>query len=590
MPKNTYFRFMSQFVVSARKYRPLRFDEVVGQEHVTATLKNALNTEKVAHAFLFCGPRGVGKTSCARILAKAINCENPSSDREPCNECSSCKAFNDQASFNIIELDAASNNKVEHIRLLNEQVRFQPQQGNYKVFIIDEVHMLTTQAFNAFLKTLEEPPPYAIFILATTEKHKILPTILSRCQIFDFHRIQVPGITGHLKNICEWENITAEEEALRLIAAKADGALRDALSLFDRIATISEGGITYKSVIEQLNILDYDYFFQFVDAFLGENIAKVFELYNEVLANGFDGDIFILGLADHLRQLLVAQHPGTHALIEGGESLKNRYIDQSKLVSKSFLLTGLSLLNECDIHYPRAQHKRLHVEIALSRICYMRRAQKGQAPAQETMPAASQSAEKKTPEVNVRPQAKEKALEKEVQESDSTTKEAPKEAPKAPSTPIIKSGIPSILGTDKLKDEIRAELATEPEQAIELNNDSIQKEWTEYLKGVKSASVRKLFESSEIDLEDSILKVRVATQIAKDTIAQDDTFVQHLRKTYMRTDLKMDIQIDQAKAAEIKKQSVKPLNAREKFAKMAESNPKLIDLQTEFDLIPDGEL
>lgn len=587
MPKNTYFRHMSQFVVSARKYRPLRFDEVVGQDHVTATLKNALNTDKVAHAFLFCGPRGVGKTSCARILAKAINCENPAADREPCNECSSCKAFNEQASFNIIELDAASNNKVEHIRLLNEQVRFQPQQGSYKVFIIDEVHMLTTQAFNAFLKTLEEPPPYAIFILATTEKHKILPTILSRCQIFDFHRIQVPAITQHLKNICEWEKIEAEEEALRLIASKADGALRDALSLFDRIATISADGITYKDVIQQLNILDYDYFFQFVNAFLEENIARVFELYDEVLANGFDGDIFILGLADHLRQLLVAQHPSTHALIDGGEALKTRYVQQAGQVSKSFLLTGLSLLNECDIHYPRAQHKRLHVEIALSRICYMQRARKGQAPSPDA-PAAEKKKIVTPPDQTADSLKKSPSAEPPIETKSKSSEENIKT--KKPDSDRVKRGIPTITDTDDLKDEIQAEMETKPTEAIELNPDSLQKEWDQYLQSLQSASVRKLFESSDISLNNSTISVRVATQIAKDTIAQDDSFVQHLRQTYMRSDLKMDIKIDEEKAAKIKKQSVKPLNAREKFAKMAESNPKLIDLQSEFNLIPDGEL
>jgi len=298
---------MSNFVVSARKYRPTRFDEVVGQEHVSKTLKNALQNDHLAHAFLFCGPRGVGKTTCARILAKVLNCENLTEDHEACNECNSCTSFNGNASFNITELDAASNNSVEHIRALIEQVRFQPQQGQYKVFIIDEVHMLSSQAFNAFLKTLEEPPPYAIFILATTEKHKIIPTILSRCQIFDFRRIQVSAMVSHLKGICTQENLEAEEAALHIIAQKADGALRDSLSIFDRIVSgvsVDESGkkvVTYKNVIESLNVLDYDYFFRVVDALLKEDMAKVMLIFDEVQRNGFEADTFILGLAEHVR-------------------------------------------------------------------------------------------------------------------------------------------------------------------------------------------------------------------------------------------------------------------------------------------------
>ena len=282
---------MSNFVVSARKYRPTRFDEVVGQEHVSGTLKNALRDDHLAHAFLFCGPRGVGKTTCARILAKVINCTNVTEDHEPCLECDSCLSFDRSASFNIAELDAASNNSVEHIRALNEQVRIPPQQGNYKVFIIDEVHMLSQQAFNAFLKTLEEPPAYAIFILATTEKHKIIPTILSRCQIYDFRRIQVPRTVDHLEQICQQEGIEADNDALHIIAQKADGALRDALSIFDRIVSFSGKRITYDDVIENLNVLDHDYFFQFVDAFLTEDLPRVMLTFDQVLRRGFDGDI-----------------------------------------------------------------------------------------------------------------------------------------------------------------------------------------------------------------------------------------------------------------------------------------------------------
>lgn len=365
---------MSQYVVSARKYRPIRFSDVVGQEHVSNTLKNAIQTGHLAHAFLFCGPRGVGKTTCARILAKVLNCQQPTPDLDACDTCSSCKAFNEQASFNIVELDAASNNSVEHIRALIEQVRFQPQQGKYKIFIIDEVHMLSQQAFNAFLKTLEEPPPYAIFILATTEKHKIIPTILSRCQIFDFKRIQVPEIAAHLQFICEEENIQAEPDALHIIAQKADGALRDALSIFDRMVSFSANQITYQDVIENLNILDYDYFFKVVDALLVENVSEVLLILDDVLRKGFDNDLFINGLAEHLRNLLVCQDPGTLKLLESGDALRQRYTAQAQLSSPAFLVTALQIANDCDINYKTARNKRLHVEMALIKMAYIQRA------------------------------------------------------------------------------------------------------------------------------------------------------------------------------------------------------------------------
>nr|MBP6828506.1 DNA polymerase III subunit gamma/tau [Saprospiraceae bacterium] len=366
---------MSNFVVSARKYRPQRFEDVVGQQHVAQTLKNALATDHVAHAFLFCGPRGVGKTTCARILARVLNCQNRSADFEACNECSSCKSFNENASFNIIELDAASNNSVEHIRALIEQVRFQPQQGKFKVFIIDEVHMLSNQAFNAFLKTLEEPPPYAIFILATTEKHKIIPTILSRCQIFDFRRISVADMVLHLKNICEKEGLEAEEDALHIIAQKADGALRDALSIFDRITSSSAGKkIRYEDVIENLNVLDYDYYFQVTDALLAEDAPAILNLFDLILRKGFEPEVFLTGLGEHLRNILVCKDASTLALLEVGESLRERYRKQATLSPVSFLLTALNIANDCDINLKMARHKRLHLEMALLKMCYINRA------------------------------------------------------------------------------------------------------------------------------------------------------------------------------------------------------------------------
>lgn len=365
---------MSNFVVSARKYRPGRFEDVVGQEHVTLTLKNALRNDHLAHAFLFCGPRGVGKTTCARILAKTLNCQNITEDFEPCNTCESCKAFNENASFNITELDAASNNSVEHIRALIEQVRFQPQQGKYKVFIIDEVHMLSSQAFNAFLKTLEEPPSYAIFILATTEKHKILPTILSRCQIFDFRRIQVPRMVEHLQAICAEENIEAADDALHIVGQKADGALRDALSIFDRIVSFSGKKITYEDVINSLNVLDYDYYFKIVDAFLTENRISIMNLFNDINNNGFEPDIFLVGLAEHLRNLLVCKDAATLQLLEVSDNLKTRYQEQAQLTSASFIMTALNLASDCDVNYKMARNKRLLVEMTLLKMTYINRA------------------------------------------------------------------------------------------------------------------------------------------------------------------------------------------------------------------------
>ncbi|WP_304516939.1 DNA polymerase III subunit gamma/tau [Cecembia rubra] len=360
---------MENFVVSARKYRPSNFKSVVGQGHITTTLKNAIKNNHLAQAFLFCGPRGVGKTTCARILAKTINCQSLTPEFEACNQCDSCKAFNNNASFNVHELDAASNNSVDDIRNLVDQVRYAPQQGQYKVYIIDEVHMLSNQAFNAFLKTLEEPPKYAIFILATTEKHKIIPTILSRCQIFDFNRIQINDITDHLKYISREESIEAEDEALRLIATKADGALRDALSIFDLIVTYSAGNkVTYQETINNLHILDYDYYFKVVDALLAGNISNVLLIFDEILKKGFDGHNFILGLTEHLRDLMVCKDPSTVELIQVSDATKDRYLLQSKEISISFLLSALNICNQCDIHYKASKNQRLHVELALMKL------------------------------------------------------------------------------------------------------------------------------------------------------------------------------------------------------------------------------
>ncbi len=359
---------MSDFIVSARKYRPTTFDTVVGQSSITSTLKNAIKSNQLAQSFLFCGPRGVGKTSCARILAKTINCENITDNVDACNECVSCKSFNENASFNVHELDAASNNSVDDIRKLVDQVRFAPQVGEYNIYIIDEVHMLSAQAFNAFLKTLEEPPKHAKFILATTEKHKIIPTILSRCQIFDFKRVGVNDIAGHLDFVAKSEGVTAESEALHLIAQKSDGAMRDSLSLFDRLISFSDKTLTYKGVIEHLNILDYDYYFKVTDYLLTNDIKELLNIFNEILDNGFDGHHFINGLAEHLRDLLVSKDVSTIKLLAKGEALQVRYLDQSKKCELPFLIEALELCNECDVQYKTSNNQRLLVELILMRI------------------------------------------------------------------------------------------------------------------------------------------------------------------------------------------------------------------------------
>ena len=362
---------MENYIVSARKYRPSTFESVVGQRALTTTLKNAIATQKLAHAYLFCGPRGVGKTTCARIFAKTINCITPTADGEACNQCESCVAFNEQRSYNIHELDAASNNSVDDIRQLVEQVRIPPQIGKYKVYIIDEVHMLSASAFNAFLKTLEEPPRHAIFILATTEKHKILPTILSRCQIYDFNRISVEDTVNHLSYVASKEGITAEPEALNVIAMKADGGMRDALSIFDQVVSFTGGNITYKSVIDNLNVLDYEYYFRLTDSFLENKVSDALLLFNDVLNKGFDGSHFITGLSSHFRDLLVAKDAVTLPLLEVGASIRQRYQEQAQKCPLPFLYRAMKLCNECDLNYRVSKNKRLLVELTLIQVAQL---------------------------------------------------------------------------------------------------------------------------------------------------------------------------------------------------------------------------
>ena len=600
---------MSNFIVSARKYRPQRFQDVVGQGHVAGTLKNALASGQVAHAFLFTGPRGVGKTTCARILAKILNCEHRTPDFEACNECSSCKSFNESASFNIIELDAASNNSVEHIRALTEQVRFQPQQGRYKVFIIDEVHMLSNQAFNAFLKTLEEPPPYAIFILATTEKHKIIPTILSRCQIFDFRRITVADMVAHLKDICQKEGIEAEEDALHIIAQKADGALRDALSIFDRITSGAGKKITYDAVIENLNVLDYDYFFQITDALLAEDSAGLMNRFDEILRKGFDPEVFVLGLAEHLRNVLVCKDKATLGLLEVGESLRERYRVQAAITPASFLLTALNLCNDCDINFKMARHKRLHVEMALLKMCHIGRALKG-AELEKKNPdqriGSIPSPVSGNPSAGKAHSSPQPAANGAYAATPPVNKVAEPTPPAAPQTgnalPLSQDAIMDIsqgLRLGRMKAEAIPMRLDAFDQLVEeeeihraslesrLSLENVRTEWQAYAALLNSNLSRMALTNAELRLEGKLLTVVVGTTIDQNNVrAETARVLETLRRRLHDNALKIEVVLDDKKLAEQVQAArvVRPLTIKDKLDKMKELNPLVEDLIKKFDL------
>lgn len=586
---------MSNYVVSARKYRPSRFDEVVGQGHVSQTLKNALKSDHLAHAFLFCGPRGVGKTTCARILAKVLNCENHTEDFEACNTCDSCQAFNENTSFNITELDAASNNSVEHIRALIEQVRFQPQKGQYKIFIIDEVHMLSQQAFNAFLKTLEEPPPYAIFILATTEKHKIIPTILSRCQIFDFKRIQIPDMVQHLSHICETEGIEAEPEALHIIAQKADGALRDSLSIFDRIVAFSNQQITYSDVITNLNILDYDYYFQMVNHLLQENVNEVLLLLDQIMRKGFDGDLFINGLAEHLRNLLVCKDEKSLQLLEAGEKLKERYLSQAILSSSSFIVSALNIANECDVEYKMARNKRLHVEMALIKMTFIMRSLTA-TPLQTIAQAPVVEQQKKTPELTKvstlptkEPEIKVVAQEKTIEKTIS----APPPMPEVPniSSPTPKGnkyGVAKInLGAMVKEAASMSSSDNQPTQVESVSLEQVQHAWNNYAQSVDNDGTRNILNNAELKINGNVLDILVGSKLAMNTIKLERELVMELRRKLYFNALTITVNFDKTKAPKEVAKPKKLLNVKEKFIKMREVNPLIHQLATSFGLKPD---
>ena len=591
---------MSEFIVSARKYRPTRFSDVVGQEHVSETLKNALRQEKIAHAFLFCGPRGVGKTTNARILAKILNCVNRTSDFEACGKCASCVSFESNSSFVIFELDAASNSSVENIRGLIEQVRIPPQSGKYKVFIIDEVHMLSQSAFNAFLKTLEEPPPYAIFILATTEKHKILPTILSRCQVFDFKRITNAAIVAHLMKICALEIIDADEAALHVVASKSDGSLRDALSIFDRLVSASKNNkLELAHVVQNLNVLDFDYFFKLTQEAAASNESEVLIIFDEIQHNGFEGDIFIQGFAEHLRQLLVSKNPKTLHLIEQSESVKQRYIEQASLLPTSFILTALDVLNTCDINYKMARSKRLHVELALLKIAHIsnytqfvpQTSEKKNTDKQQITPVQKQNQKSvtavSTPQNNIKVETKHK--------DNLGTTLAPKDyEPKPESARVSEmktnySVAPKIGNLESIALDIAASEALLSEAVSRLSFDNLKESWTKYTETHERPSVKSVLKTAVLALEGNRVNVTVGSTMSKNFIIQEQNLPDFLRFDLNEPNLSLQISIDETLNPDSQNEVIvkRYLNAREKIKLMMEVNPLVSALAKRLDLKPD---
>jgi len=590
---------MENFIVSARKYRPQTFDTVVGQKAITETLKNAIRNNQLAQAFLFCGPRGVGKTTCARILAKTINCENLSPAMEACDKCPSCVSFGESASFNITELDGASNNSVDEIRNLVDKVRIPPQMGKYKVYIIDEVHMLSASAFNAFLKTLEEPPPYAKFILATTEKHKIIPTILSRCQIFDFKRITVDDIAGHLQYVADNEHIQAEESALHIIAQKADGAMRDALSIFDQLVSFAGDRVTYETVLENLNVLDYEYFFRITDQILQGDISSTLLTINEILDKGFDGQHFIIGFGEHLRNILVCKDPVTVKLLETAPSIRDRYAAQARSCPVDFLLRLLDINNRCDLNYKISNNKRLHLELALMQMCRV---------PDVTLPVVKKETADRPVQEPSRPVIQKPAEPVKVQEPVKATEVAkPVEAAKPvpaepvkpqetakPAEPERKKETVSYPGTISIRAP-KEEKKKEPDAPVSLEGEATYRPSSQFsqeqLEIAWDAFSDTLYVSSPhlfntLKKRRPVLKDEFLIEFCVDNKLLEEDLNQKRNDllSYMQQQLNnFSIQL-QIVVPEYAKGSTKPYTDREKFARMAEKNPSLLDLREQLDL------
>ena len=618
---------MENYIVSARKYRPSTFESVVGQRALTTTLKNAIATQKLAHAYLFCGPRGVGKTTCARIFAKTINCMTPTADGEACNQCESCVAFNEQRSYNIHELDAASNNSVDDIRQLVEQVRIPPQIGKYKVYIIDEVHMLSASAFNAFLKTLEEPPRHAIFILATTEKHKILPTILSRCQIYDFNRISVEDTVNHLSYVASKEGITAEPEALNVIAMKADGGMRDALSIFDQVVSFTGGNITYKSVIDNLNVLDYEYYFRLTDCFLENKVSDALLLFNDILNKGFDGSHFITGLSSHFRDLLVGKDPVTLPLLEVGASIRQRYQEQAQKCPLPFLYRAMKLCNECDLNYRISKNKRLLVELTLIQVAQLTTegddVSGGRGPKKTIKPVFAQPAAAQQPQIASGTQVQQAPVHSSpssvtTQAANGTTAQHPQASaavqPGAPASPGAASSAPSqgagvaqtakeerkipVMKMSSLgvsiknpqRDQVSQNAATtyvpkvqQPEEDFMFNDRDLNYYWQEYagqLPKEQDALAKRMQMLRPALLNNSTtFEVVVDNEFAaKDFTALIPELQDYLRGRLKNSKVMMTVRVSEAT------ETVRPVGRVEKFQMMAQKNQALMQLKDEFGL------
>lgn len=591
---------MDNFIVSARKYRPQTFNTVVGQGHITTTLKNAIKNKQLAHAFLFCGPRGVGKTTCARILAKTINCENIQADGEACNVCTSCKSFNEGTSLNIHELDAASNNSVDDIRSLTEQVRFAPQAGKYKVYIIDEVHMLSSSAFNAFLKTLEEPPPYAIFILATTEKHKILPTILSRCQIFDFKRITPNDTVEHLQEIADKEHIHAEKAALQIIAQKSDGCMRDALSILDKIVSFTNGELSYGNTLEHLNILDDDYYFKLTEAMLQQDLPAVMLLYDDINRKGFEGDLVLNGFAEFARNVLVCKDEKIAGLLEVVESFKQRYADIAKKLSPSWLISALNILNEAELNYKGARNKKLHAELTLIKLTYLNQAfelvndgDAGKKKLSEAVrpvafrhiaPVAQKPSETKAPDPK-KPQPEARLMVETTVENKQPAKIPPSgPAKKIQAETSTANAVtqPALGALSKIRQQIAQRNNHVNEVAKELTIENLRQAWEKYIEKLeeqKNHSAVTNFKLAGLQVTaTNSFDIIVENNLQFKFIEQErGSLIEYLQATYNNRTLTYNIVLQESAGNDAPVE--RPLNSREQYLKMIEEYPMVKELR-----------